>query len=80
MWNSFTASGPIRIPHLFDGRDKLFFMGSYVNYHQITGVSPQLYSVPTSLMRSGNFTQLAYKIYDPTTTTATCASCTRCGY
>jgi hypothetical protein len=71
---SFTVTGPIRIPHLYDGRDKLFFMGSYVNYHQVTGVSPQLYSVPTSLMRAGNFTQLAYKIYDPTTTSSTCSS------
>jgi hypothetical protein len=71
---SFTVTGPIRIPHLFDGRDKLFFMGSYVNYHQITGVSPQLYSVPTSLMRAGDFTQLAYTIYDPTTTSSTCST------
>jgi hypothetical protein len=71
---SFTVDGPIRLPHLYDGRDKLFFLASYVNYHQITGVSPQLYSVPTSLMRAGNFTQLSYKIYDPTTTTATCSA------
>jgi len=39
---SFTLTGPVRIPRLFDGRDKLFFLASYVNYHQITGVSPQL--------------------------------------
>lgn len=75
---SFTVLGPVRIPHLFDGRDRLFFLASYVNYHQATGVSPQLYSVPTSLERMGDFTQLAYPIYDPTTTVCvTAASCTR---
>ena len=25
----FTVQGPVRIPHLFDGRDKLFFAGAY---------------------------------------------------
>ena len=49
-----------------------------MNYHQMTGVSPQLYSVPTSLERTGDFTQLAYAIYDPTTTVcSTAAGCTR---
>ncbi len=75
---SFTVSGPVRIPHVFDGRDKLFFLASYVNYHQITGVNPQLYSVPTSLERTGDFTQLSYPIYDPTTTVCSSPSvCTR---
>ena len=75
---SFTVLGPVRIPHLFDGRDKLFFLASYVNYHQVTGVSPQLYSVPTSLERAGDFTQLAYAIYDPSTTVCSAnGTCTR---
>lgn len=77
---SFSGGGPVRIPHLYNGKDKLFFFGSYVHYHQTVGVNPSLYSVPTSLERQGNFTQLSANtnIYDPTTTVCTAgdASCT----
>lgn len=73
---SLTFGGPVRIPHLYDGRNKLFLFASYVYYHATFGVNPQLVSVPTSRERTGDFTQLAdgAKIYDPTTTSPTCAS------
>src|ERR1700704_3622150 len=33
-WNQFgfTLGGPVRIPHLIDGRNKLFFMGNYEGF------------------------------------------------
>ena len=66
----FTAGGPVVIPHLYDGHNKLFFFGSYTKYHQTTGINPSFVSVPTTLERQGNFTELNYPIYDPTTYTA----------
>jgi hypothetical protein len=81
---SFTVGGPVRIPFLYNGKDKLFFLASYVHYHENVGVNPSLYSVPTSLERAGNFTQLSdnAKIYDPTSTVCDAgdSSCTNTKY
>lgn len=63
----FSAGGPVVIPHLYNGHDKLFFFGSFTKYHQTVGVNPSFVSVPTTLERQGNFTELGYPIYDPTT-------------
>ena len=77
---NFTLGGPVRIPHLFDGRDKLFFFASYDRFHQTYGVNPSLLSIPTLLERQGNFTELGKggangtKIYDPTTLAACTAA------
>jgi hypothetical protein len=80
-----TGGGPVRIPHLFDGRDKLFFYGSYDRDTYYAGVNPQVASVPTTLMREGNFSELLtgnntaginYPIYDPTTHAACTANST----
>jgi hypothetical protein len=64
---ALTVGGPIRIPHLYDGRDKLFFFVSFDKYHQTYGVNPSFYTIPTLLEQQGNFTELNYKVYDPTT-------------
>jgi hypothetical protein len=58
--NELTVSfgGPIRIPKLFDGRDKLFFQ---FTLDKETGISAPVYgadTVPTTLMRTGNFCEL----------------------
>jgi Carboxypeptidase regulatory-like domain/TonB dependent receptor len=42
----FTAGGPVVIPHLFDGRNKVFFFGDYESLRRRQGV-PQQGSVPT---------------------------------
>lgn len=65
----FTAGGPVVIPHLYNGHNKLFFFGSFTKYHETEGVNPSFVSVPTTLERQGNFTELGYPIYDPTTYT-----------
>ena len=56
--NQFGAdfSGPISIPHLYDGRDRTFFAFSLEDVRSVTGVISDTI-VPTSLERSGNFSQ-----------------------
>ncbi len=69
-----TLSGPVRIPGLYDGRNKTFFMYSY---ERIDSKIPfvQLFTVPTETERLGDFSKtvtsagLPVTIYDPLTTT-----------
>src|SRR5262249_33924073 len=55
-WNQYggTFGGPVRIPKLFNGRDKLFFMGNYESFRQRRNVQA-IYSVPTAAMQGGDF-------------------------
>jgi hypothetical protein len=91
----FTIGGPISIPHLFSGHDKLFFFATYDKFRSRIGVNPSASTVPTSLMRQGNFQELLtpanggigqasapnYKIYDPTSQAAcTAFNGTPCRY
>src|SRR6478672_504007 len=46
--------------------DKTFFFGDYQGHRETQGVTA-LSTVPTLLMRSGNFSELTRVIYDPTT-------------
>ncbi|MEO8735001.1 MAG: TonB-dependent receptor [Edaphobacter sp.] len=52
----FTLGGPVRIPHVYDGRDKTFFFGGWEGYKQNTNLSTGI-SVPTALQRAGDFSQ-----------------------
>ncbi len=57
--------------------NKLFFFGNYDRYHYRSVTNPTLATVPTNLMRQGNFTEmgaLGYHIYDPTTEAACTAA------
>jgi hypothetical protein len=61
--------GPVRIPHLFDGRDKLFFEYAFEGY---IGNAPStvITSVPTQAERNGDFSALlnvttADQLYNP---------------
>jgi Carboxypeptidase regulatory-like domain/TonB-dependent Receptor Plug Domain len=78
----FSLGGPIKIPFLYNGRDKLFFYAAYDKFRSRLGVNPSSSTVPTTLMRQGNFQELIpasaitggmgngsginYPIYDPT--------------
>ncbi len=60
-------NGPVKVPYLYDGRDKTFFLFSYERQKDNVA-QPTLYSVPTLLMRQGNFSELGSTlIYDPAT-------------
>ena len=84
----FKIGGPIRIPHLFNGHDKLFFFASYDRFHSFEGANAVANTVPTMKMRSGDFSELlasnggpGYNIYDPTTLNCpTPSTCTRQQY
>jgi hypothetical protein len=66
------AAGPVWIPKLYNGRDKTFFMVAFERYREIQP-NPFTLSVPTSEMRTGDFSKLVdatgrqVAIYDPTT-------------
>lgn len=70
-WNQygFTLGGPVWIPKIFNGKNKLFFMANYESFRQRRTVQA-IYDLPSSAMRGGNFSELLPKgitIYDPAT-------------
>src|ERR1700733_772474 len=67
-WNDYgyELDGPVRIPHLFDGRNKLFFMSNFETLVQ-TQSQQAVYSLPTAAMQQGNYSAWPTTIYDPAT-------------
>jgi len=75
----FEGDGPIVIPHLINGRNKLFFLGSYEEMKDVTpNPSYNTYSYPNSAWLTGDFSTATYwnsttnsvqplTIYDPLT-------------
>ncbi|HEX9003912.1 MAG TPA: TonB-dependent receptor [Blastocatellia bacterium] len=67
--NDFGVSGggPVRIPWLYDGKDKTFFFGTYEGLRFPRGATIQN-TVPTQAMRNGDFSGLAnVTVRDPLT-------------
>jgi hypothetical protein len=66
--NQFGAAvdGPVVIPGLYDGHNKTFFMGAYEGV-RAEGLSSSFASVPTALMRQGNFSEVTTPIRNPFT-------------
>ncbi|TAM79494.1 MAG: hypothetical protein EPN47_16955 [Acidobacteria bacterium] len=64
--NQFGAEigGPFVVPHLYNGRNKTFFMGSYEGFREVSA-NPSLQTVMTPLMRNGNFSEISTPIRDP---------------
>jgi hypothetical protein len=66
-WNDygFELDGPVRVPKLFNGTDKLFFMANYEALRRRQNFL-STYSVPTQAMFNGDFSELVgTTIYDP---------------
>ena len=57
--NDFGGSvgGPVFIPHLYHGRDRTFFFGTFEGFRLPNSVANQ-YIVPSTLMKQGNFNYL----------------------
>jgi len=88
--NEVSATFGGKVPHT---GNKLFFFVAYDNYFERLGPSYSLFTVPTALMRTGDFTELnggvgtggetgtgsnnPPLIYDPTTTACAGSTCTR---
>lgn len=69
--NDFGASigGPVRIPHLYNGKDKTFFYFNYEGFRFKNGGS-SVTSLPPTAFRNGDFSALlanGVQLYDPTT-------------
>ena len=68
----FQIDGPVRIPGMFDGRNKTFFMFNYEGYKEATP-NPATYTVPDDAQLRGDFSGLRdaqgrlIQIFDPAT-------------
>jgi carboxypeptidase family protein/TonB-dependent receptor-like protein len=66
----FVIGGPVLLPKIYNGRNKTFFFGTYSKYSYRTAATGTVLTVPTPLMRQGDFSEwLAFgpsrQIYDP---------------
>ena len=66
----FTLGGPVRIPKLFNGKNRLFFMTNFEEYVSRT-TNVGLGTVLTSAMRGGDFSQVPTALADPNSRTGT---------
>ncbi|MPZ21355.1 MAG: hypothetical protein GEV06_26190, partial [Luteitalea sp.] len=67
-YNQFSVQmdGPVAIPGIYNGRDRTFFMAAYEGIRQ-KQESASIASVPTELMRQGNFSEISDAIRNPFT-------------
>jgi hypothetical protein len=60
-----TLGGPVRIPKIYNGKDRTFFFFSYQGTPtRITPTTVQQV-VPTNAQRAGDFSALGYQLHDP---------------
>ncbi len=67
-YNNFggVISGPVIVPHLYNGKDKTFFLGSYEGLRQHGGTF-KTSTVLTNKMRTGDFSELPIQLKNPVT-------------
>jgi hypothetical protein len=67
-WNQYgyTLGGPVWIPKVYNGRNKLFFMSNYEGYRD-RKMFQSIYTTPTVAMRNGDFSYAlpGNQLYDP---------------
>jgi hypothetical protein len=54
----FTVGGPVWIPNVYNGHDRTFFFFSWEQFRQVTLTNNVPVTVPTMLMRQGDFSQV----------------------
>jgi hypothetical protein len=62
----FTLGGPVRIPKVFNGKDRLFFMSNFEELRDRLTTQANA-SVATNAMRNGDFSASGRNIFDPLT-------------
>ncbi len=62
------AGGPVIVPRVYNGKDKTFVFGNF-EIVQLRRSLFRTFGVPTTLMRTGNFSEAPFDIYDPASTT-----------
>src|SRR5579871_1475037 len=65
----FTLGGPVRIPKLFNGKDRLFFMSNFEGYKSRLTTPSYFTTMPLS-WRNGDFSSFNVSLVDPNTRTA----------
>ncbi len=67
-WNQygFTLGGPVVVPKLFNGRDRLFFMSNFEGFKSRRS-DQGLYTTAPASWRRGDFSSFKSPIYDPLT-------------
>src|SRR5712691_5823733 len=65
-WNQygFTLGGPVWLPKIYKGTDRLFFMSNFEGFRE-RRTSRKLFTVPSVKMRNGDFSEVSTPIYDP---------------
>ncbi len=58
-------TGPVVIPKLFNGRDKLFFSVDWERTAIRSGAPPRFLTIPSADLRNGNFAATGTTVYDP---------------
>ena len=66
----FTLGGPVRIPKLLNGKNRLFFMSNFEGFQSRTTTST-LATTLTAAMRTGDFSAVPTALQDPLTRTGT---------
>jgi hypothetical protein len=66
----FTLGGPIRIPKVLNGKDRLFFMSNFEGFKSRT-TTTSLATTMTAAMRTGDFYQVPTVLQDPLSRTGT---------
>ncbi len=69
--------GPVWIPKVYDGRNRTFWFFTIAKDLRPASISQSVSTLPTVLMKQGNFTEIPQLIYDPLTTSGTGPSATR---
>ena len=62
----FTLAGPVQIPKLFNGKDRLFFLANYEGFKSRRS-TPQFFTTMTPAMRAGDFSVIPTPLQDPAT-------------
>jgi hypothetical protein len=62
----FTLAGPVQIPKLFNGRNRLFFMANFEGFKS-RRTTPQFFTTMTPAMRAGDFSAVPTQLQDPLT-------------
>jgi Carboxypeptidase regulatory-like domain len=65
-WNQygFTLGGPVWLPKIYKGTDRLFFMSNFEGFKE-RRTSRMLFTVPSVKMRNGDFSEVSTPIFDP---------------
>ncbi len=72
----FNLGGPIRIPKIYDGRNKTFFFASYQRLIE-KKIAQVFTAVPSAAMKQGDFSfnGLGFPIFDPLSTAQVAGNC-----